>query len=236
MRWQVALVVLLSGWLGIAHAQTPSGTPASAPPASTTDASRAGFNNGGDVSGKALVRAAVRNPAGESIGEVEEVVLSADGRVKNIIVSVGGFLGVGTKRVAMQWSDFRLWQDKDRLTLVTCFPFDDAIPGGPLRYVVVATRDAAPVHRIREGTMQEVQLGNWSAMPGVPAPERGARVAGMVGSHYGAPYVVLVSGDDALLRGSLLLFALVAGVMVAERRIDWCQAGADVLGEKPVRG
>ena len=125
MRWQVALVVLLSGWLGVAHAQTPSGTPASSPPASTTDGSRAGFNDGGDVSGKALVRAAVRNPAGESIGEVEEVVLSADGRVKNIILSVGGFLGVGTKRVAMQWSDFRIWQDKDRLTLVTEVTKDD---------------------------------------------------------------------------------------------------------------
>ena len=32
----------------------------------------------------------------------------------------------------------------DRLTLVTCFPFDSPIPGGPLRYVVVATPDRAP--------------------------------------------------------------------------------------------
>ena len=31
----------------------------------------------------------------------------------------------------------------DRLTLVTCYPFDSVVPGGPLRYVVVATR----VHR-----------------------------------------------------------------------------------------
>ncbi len=29
----------------------------------------------------------------------------------------------------------------DRLTLVTCFPFGDTMPGGPLRYVVVAIRD-----------------------------------------------------------------------------------------------
>jgi len=28
----------------------------------------------------------------------------------------------------------------DRLTLVTCYPFDSPVPGGPLRYVVVATR------------------------------------------------------------------------------------------------
>jgi sortase A len=36
----------------------------------------------------------------------------------------------------------------DRLTLVTCFPFDDPMPGGPLRFVVVATRDARTVTRI----------------------------------------------------------------------------------------
>ena len=39
--------------------------------------------------------------------------------------------------------DVRVMMDAgdDRLTLVTCYPFDSAVPGGPLRYVVVATRD-----------------------------------------------------------------------------------------------
>jgi sortase A len=36
----------------------------------------------------------------------------------------------------------------DRLTLVTCYPFDSAVPGGPLRYVVIATRRDAAVTRI----------------------------------------------------------------------------------------
>ncbi len=36
----------------------------------------------------------------------------------------------------------------DRLTLVTCYPFDSVLPGGPLRYVVVATRRDAAVARI----------------------------------------------------------------------------------------
>jgi sortase A len=29
---------------------------------------------------------------------------------------------------------------EDRLTLITCYPFDAVVPGGPLRYVVVARR------------------------------------------------------------------------------------------------
>jgi len=36
----------------------------------------------------------------------------------------------------------------DRLTLVTCYPFDSPVPGGALRYVVVATRVDKAVIRI----------------------------------------------------------------------------------------
>lgn len=35
----------------------------------------------------------------------------------------------------------------DRLTLVTCYPFDSTVPGGALRYVVVAKRVELPVAR-----------------------------------------------------------------------------------------
>lgn len=105
---------------GTAFRDRPSPPDAKSPTVATTPPQpRAGFNTGGDVSGSGIVRASVRNPAGESIGSVEEVLLTADGTVKSVIVSVGGFLGVGSKRVAMQWKDFKIWQDKDTLTLVT---------------------------------------------------------------------------------------------------------------------
>ncbi len=38
---------------------------------------------------------------------------------------------------------------------------------------------------------------------------------------YGALYVVLLSEDHALLMGSLMVFALLATVMIATRRLDW---------------
>ncbi|MBB5208114.1 cell envelope integrity protein CreD [Chiayiivirga flava] len=46
---------------------------------------------------------------------------------------------------------------------------------------------------------------------------------------YGALYGLLVSEDNALVMGSLLLFAVLASVMVVTRRIDWYQG-------MPVRG
>jgi sortase A len=69
------------------------------------------------------------------------VVHSASGRVVRYVVS--GIEVVRNKdvRVLLDTGD-------DRLTLVTCYPLDSVLPGGPLRYVVVATRRDAAVTRI----------------------------------------------------------------------------------------
>ena len=65
------------------------------------------------------------------------VVHSASGRVERYVVS--GIEVVRNKdiRVLLDAGD-------DRLTLVTCYPFDSPLPGGSLRYVVVATRAISP--------------------------------------------------------------------------------------------
>jgi len=45
---------------------------------------------------------------------------------------------------------------------------------------------------------------------------------------YGVPYVILLSEDCALLFGSLLLFVILAGLMLATRRLDWSKVGREV--------
>jgi len=69
------------------------------------------------------------------------LVHSASGRLVRYVVS--GIEVVRNKdvRVLLDMGD-------DRLTLVTCYPFDSPVPGGSLRYVVVATRADAAVTRI----------------------------------------------------------------------------------------
>jgi inner membrane protein len=55
-------------------------------------------------------------------------------------------------------------------------------------------------------------------------PARGARGWGFAGALtllYGALYGLLVSEDNALVLGSLMLFAILAAIMLATRRIDW---------------
>lgn len=56
----------------------------------------------------ALVGRDVRNVTNETIGEVNNVVVDPDGKIQQVIVSVGGVLGVGAKQVALAWNQVRV--------------------------------------------------------------------------------------------------------------------------------
>lgn len=50
-----------------------------------------------------LIGRQVYNAGGEEIGDVNDVVVTNDGDVAAVVVGVGGFLGLGEKRVAVNW-------------------------------------------------------------------------------------------------------------------------------------
>ncbi len=55
-------------------------------------------------------------------------------------------------------------------------------------------------------------LGGW-----VP----GLGMSGMLATLYGVLYGILISEDNALIMGSLLLFGVLAAIMIATRKLDW---------------
>ncbi|MGR9072184.1 MAG: cell envelope integrity protein CreD [Gammaproteobacteria bacterium] len=59
------------------------------------------------------------------------------------------------------------------------------------------------------------------------SPRQGVLFAGLIALLYGALYVILRSEDAALLMGSLLLFAALATLMAATRRVDWYGLGSE---------
>jgi sporulation protein YlmC with PRC-barrel domain len=53
-----------------------------------------------------LIGATVKNPEGESLGSIQELVLDPkDAKIKNAVVSMGGLLGIGARAVAIPWQD-----------------------------------------------------------------------------------------------------------------------------------
>ena len=45
----------------------------------------------------------VKSPTGEDMGRVVDVLADNDGHVRVAIIDFGGFLGVGTRRIAVDW-------------------------------------------------------------------------------------------------------------------------------------
>ena len=82
------------------------------------------FNAAGEMSGNALIGATVRNEKREAVGKIEDVYVDNSGAIKTIVVSVGGFLGVGSKDVAVKWSDLKFSRDDKSIVIMTSWTKD----------------------------------------------------------------------------------------------------------------
>lgn len=65
-----------------------------------------------------IVGSDVRNLQDEDLGDVEDVVLGAGGGIQYVLISRGGFLGIGEDRIPVRWEDLRVTADPYRDTLV----------------------------------------------------------------------------------------------------------------------
>jgi sporulation protein YlmC with PRC-barrel domain len=56
---------------------------------------------------------AVYNRAGERIGEIDDLLIDGSGRVNAAVVGVGGFLGMGERKVAISYRSFEMTRESD---------------------------------------------------------------------------------------------------------------------------
>jgi len=93
--------------------------------ATVSTTSTGDFNAQGDVSANAVIGAKVRNDNKDTVGTVQDLYVDASGNIKTVVLSVGGFLGVGSKDVAMKWSDLKQSRDGKSVVLTTAFSKDE---------------------------------------------------------------------------------------------------------------
>jgi sporulation protein YlmC with PRC-barrel domain len=141
---------------GIAYAQTPAPlTPAPQTPSqiTTNPAQPAQIGN--------YYHQNVYDSSDNKIGEIADVVTGRDGRIEGFIVSIGGFLGVGEKDVAVPFDAVRSIQrngnmqltmnaTKDQLEKAPAFKFDNAFAQAPLLQTPAerTTAERTPAERI----------------------------------------------------------------------------------------
>ncbi len=65
------------------------------------------------LSAEKLLGKSVKNRANdEEVGSVEDLILDHDGKLVAVVVSVGGFLGIGDKDVALSWDSITVTNDR----------------------------------------------------------------------------------------------------------------------------
>ena len=88
-----------------------------APSGSVQPGSQSGQASGVLVDASSIIGATVRSQ-GKDIGKVDSLLVDPkDGRVKTMVVQMGGTLGVGGKSIAMPWESVKLAQDGDKIVV-----------------------------------------------------------------------------------------------------------------------
>ena len=90
-----------------------------------------------------LLGATVQTPDGENVGDVEDMIIKADGSLEGVVIGVGGFLGLGEKEVAVEFSAIQIQQDAE---------------SGDLTFVLSSTEEeleAAPEFRTQDDMRAE---------------------------------------------------------------------------------
>ena len=63
-----------------------------------------------------LIGANVTNMANETVGEINDLVVDKNGKIVAVIVGVGGFLGIGEREVALNYSSLNIKYDANAMT------------------------------------------------------------------------------------------------------------------------
>ncbi len=78
-----------------------------------------------------LLDASIINATGDSIGDVDDLVITADGQVTGVVVGVGGFLGVGEKLVALEMNRLNIQFDDDGDLVFSINETEEALENAP---------------------------------------------------------------------------------------------------------
>jgi len=54
-----------------------------------------------------VIGSSVVNEAGDTVGKIDDIIVGPDGKAPFVVLSVGGFLGVGDKLVALPYEQMR---------------------------------------------------------------------------------------------------------------------------------
>jgi hypothetical protein len=73
----------------------------------------------------------VRSSANENMGRIVDVIVDRSGKVRAAVIDFGGFLGVGSRKIAVDWNTLRFDIDSNKRDLVTLELTRDQVKAAP---------------------------------------------------------------------------------------------------------
>ncbi len=73
----------------------------------------------------------VRSATGEDMGRIVDVVVDRNGQVRAAVIDFGGFLGVGSRKIAVDWDALKFPAPSDKSGYVTLEFTRDQLKAGP---------------------------------------------------------------------------------------------------------
>jgi len=151
----------------------------------------------------------------EHIGDVDDLVVGNDGEVAAVIISVGGFLGLGEKHVAVKYSELE-WavaeDDTERFVLPTTREALEAAPG----FEALDDDEEAALSTV-DGTAQPVVTGPIDRDTLTDAPLTaeeliGTNAYGPADEHLGAIGDVVLGADGTTVEALVIDFGGFLGI------------------------
>jgi sporulation protein YlmC with PRC-barrel domain len=104
-----------------------------------------------------LIGMSVSNSLEEDVGEVQDVLFNKDGSITGVVLSVGGFLGIGDKLVALPWDAVEVQYEEDVVLITATREQLEAAPPFKTLEEVQAEEEAQRAVEQQQQQMQQQQ-------------------------------------------------------------------------------
>jgi hypothetical protein len=84
----------------------------------------------GSLQAQSILGREVRSAADENMGRIVDVIVDSTGRVRAAVIDFGGFLGVGSRKIAVDWNALR-FNAADKRGVVTLELVRDQVKAAP---------------------------------------------------------------------------------------------------------
>jgi hypothetical protein len=135
-------------------------------PAQTTAAATEKMDLKGTWRSSKLIGLDIYNRADEKIGDINEILLDKDGKVKAVVIGVGGFLGMGEHDVAVSMDKLKFMEESHRSAQARTDAKTDAKTDNrattgsstaPARRDTTTANDWMPDHAVMDATKDQLK-------------------------------------------------------------------------------